>query len=98
MPKDPALLGKMVQVVIANTGKHFLKGHIMEKSLVQLLPRPHPFPPGHVSGVQTWKQRTHISEDDNPRKRNGICDIWVLLATAIVIVVVLIFRIHQSLS
>ena len=57
MPKDDALLGKMFEVVITTTGKHYLKGDVVAESLACAPPRPTPLPPGTVSGAVEWKKK-----------------------------------------
>ena len=57
MPKDDALLGKMFEVVITTTGKHYLKGDILEESLVCAPSRPTPLPQGTVSGATEWNRK-----------------------------------------
>ena len=58
MPKDDALLGKMFEVVITTTGKHYLKGEVLTESLAHAPSRPAPLPRGSVSGATAWKKRT----------------------------------------
>ena len=58
MPKDDALLGKMFEVVITTTGKHYLKGEVLMESLAHAPSRPAPLPRGSVSGATEWKKRT----------------------------------------
>ena len=58
MPKDDALLGKMFEVVITTTGKHYLKGDVLAESLTCAPSRPTPLPQGTVSGATEWKRRT----------------------------------------
>ena len=57
MPKDDALLGKMFEVVITTTGKHYLKGNVLAESLACAPSRPTPLPQGTVSGATEWKRR-----------------------------------------
>ena len=56
VPKDPQLLGKMFEVTITSTGKHYLKGDVVAESLVRVPLRPAPLPSGTVSGGGKWKQ------------------------------------------
>ena len=58
VPKDDALLGKMFEVVITTTGKHYLKGDVLAESLTRAPSRPTPLPRGTVSGATEWRQRT----------------------------------------
>ena len=58
VPKDNALLGKMFEVVITTTGKHYLKGDVLAESLTCAPSRPAPLPRGTVSGATEWRQRT----------------------------------------
>ena len=58
MPKDNALLGKMFEVIITTTGKHYLKGDVLAESLTCAPSRPTPLPRGTVSGATEWRQRT----------------------------------------
>lgn len=48
---DPDLMGKMVTVEIYETGKHFLKGHLVDNSEVVSPGLKNPFPKGAVSGA-----------------------------------------------
>lgn len=57
VPKDPLLLGKMFEVVITSTGKHYLKGDVVTESLVRVPPRPTPLPTGAVSGRKEWREK-----------------------------------------
>ncbi len=59
VPKDASLLGKMFEVDVIATGKHFMKSEVVKESLVHARPRPLPLPLGSVSGVQVWKTRTN---------------------------------------
>lgn len=61
VPKDPRLLGKMFEVTISLTGKHYLKGDLVQESLVRAPDRPSPLPAGSVSGEKKW--RLEVSED-----------------------------------
>ena len=58
VPKDDTLLGKMFEVVITTTGKHYLKGDVLAESLTHAPSRPAPLPRGTVSGATEWKKRT----------------------------------------
>ena len=58
VPKDDALLGKMFEVFITTTGKHYLKGDVLAESLIRAPSRPAPLPRGTVSGATEWKKRT----------------------------------------
>jgi len=50
VPKDEALLGKVVDVVITSAGKHYLKCSVL--SDIQRVNIPSPLPKGHISGLQ----------------------------------------------
>lgn len=50
MPKDEALLGKVVDVVITSAGKHYLKCSVV--SDIQRLNIPSPLRKGQISGLQ----------------------------------------------
>ena len=96
MPKEPALLGKMFEVVITSTGKHFLKGQVLEESLVQVSLRPQPLPAGHVSGMQAWKARQTSGEHKQSEKEGGVWggfDMWLLTLAAVAVALALLFRI-----
>ena len=58
VPKDDSLLGKMFEVVITTTGKHYLKGDVLAESLVRAPSRPTPLPQGTVSGATEWRKRS----------------------------------------
>jgi hypothetical protein len=58
VPKDDSLLGKMFEVVIMTTGKHYLKGDVLVESLARAPSRPAPLPQGTVSGATEWRKRT----------------------------------------
>ena len=68
VPKDPQLLGKMFEVTITSTGKHYLKGDVVTESLVRVPLRPAPLPFGAVSGGGKWKQ--HSVKDSTPIEPN----------------------------
>lgn len=73
VPKDPQLLGKMFEVIITSTGKHYLKGDVVTESLVRVPLRPSPLPIGAVSGGEKWRQ--HFSEsviDSSPVEEDNI--------------------------
>ena len=71
MPKDDALLGKMFEVVITTTGKHYLKGDVLAESLACAPSRPTPLPQGTVSGATEWKRRTTEATVASYRTANG---------------------------
>ncbi len=85
----------MLEVVITSTGKHFLKGEVIEESLVQVSPRPQALPAGQVSGVQAWKVRV-CSDVEQPWKGGGVLwglDVWILTLAASAVALALLFRI-----
>lgn len=51
VPKDENLMGKLVQVEIVETGKHFLKGRLVSEDSVIKLAVPPPLKKGQVSGA-----------------------------------------------
>lgn len=52
MPKDEDLLGKMVEVEIVETGKHYLKGRLLAPTNQAVRPDvPPPLKKGQVSGL-----------------------------------------------
>lgn len=54
VPKDDNLMGKVVEVEITETGKHFLKCRLIdETSAIRPKSVPPPLPKGHVSGIIT---------------------------------------------
>lgn len=61
VPKEDGLLGKMLEVVIIETGKHFLKAKILKDGDMYTPSIAEPLPKGHVSGVQTISQETASS-------------------------------------
>ena len=64
VPKDDSLLGKMFEVVITSTGKHYLKGEVLTESLLSAPPRPAPLPHGAVSGTKEWEEKTKKKETE----------------------------------
>ncbi len=44
-------MGKMFDVIISSTGKHYLIGEVLQDSLSYIPPRPTPLPYGTVSGT-----------------------------------------------
>ena len=62
VPKDDSLLGKMFEVVITSTGKHYLKGQVLTESLTRAPPRPAPLPHGAVSGTKKWQEKRNEIE------------------------------------
>ena len=53
----PSLLGKMIKVKIASTGKHYLMGELLDTVSVECRPHPHapPMTTGAVSGLERWR-------------------------------------------
>lgn len=76
--KDPSLLGKMFDVVITETGKHYLKGDVISESLRVVPHRPTPLPYGAVSGIK----RT----ESNKTSRS-----WITRGDLLLVFVALIF-------
>ena len=89
VPKDPTLLGKMFEVVITSTGKHFLKGSVVKESLDHVVVRPPPLLAGDVSGMEVWKAKTLAVPIQQSFKGLGQWDI-ILLALAAVFIALLI--------
>ena len=101
IPKDPTLLGKMFEVDITITGKHFLKGRVVKNSLLHVVPRPLPLSPGHVSGVQSWKSKKlslHFQQHQPPIKKIlGGLDIILLTIAAVIVSLALFIRfVHHN--
>ncbi len=94
--KDPALLGKMFEVEITITGKHFLKGSVIKESLVNALPRPLPLPEGCVSGVESWQKKLAVvGGGDKPLPTNSRgfgMDLILLTIAAAVLSIALLTR------
>lgn len=52
MPKDEDLMGKMVEVEIIETGKHYMKGRLLSSTKEAVRPNvPLPLRKGEVSGL-----------------------------------------------
>ena len=62
VPKDENLLGKMVEVDVVETGKHYLKGELVTQGEIK---RPDNVPPplkkGEVSGIEMEVMSTVLS-------------------------------------
>ena len=91
MPKDPSLLGKMFEVEITSTGKHFLKGSVVQDSLLRVLPRPQPLPPGQVSGAETHKSELVVRNMEIKKSKLGRTD-FILLAIAGALLIALLSK------
>ncbi len=52
MKKGAGLMGRMFDVVISSTGKHYLIGEVVCDSLPLIPPCPAPLPYGAVSGIR----------------------------------------------
>lgn len=85
----------MFEVEIVTTGKHFMKGSVVEESLVQVLSRPKPLPLGHVSGMELWKSRTQevgVAEAKISHGYIGRVDIALMAVAGILILIALLVR------
>lgn len=90
--KDPSLLGKMFEVEITATGKHFLRGSVLDESVVHVLPLACPLLPGEVSGAAKWASRTSpvspspplpgSPSPPSPRRQLSL-DVCLVLATCV---------------
>ncbi|XP_064017133.1 threonylcarbamoyladenosine tRNA methylthiotransferase isoform X2 [Pogoniulus pusillus] len=56
VPKDPLLMGKMVEVNIYEAGKHFMKGQLVSDARVYTASITKPLAKGEVSGLRELKQ------------------------------------------
>ncbi|NXY06135.1 CDKAL methylthiotransferase, partial [Pteruthius melanotis] len=63
VPKDPLLMGKMVEVTIYEAGKHFMKGQPVSDARVHTASITRPFAKGEVSG---------LTEEFRRAPRNGM--------------------------
>ena len=52
-------MGKMFEVVVTSTGKHYLIGEVVRETLVRVPPRPCPLPHGCVSGAPKKKEEVN---------------------------------------
>ena len=78
-------MGRMFEVEITDTGKHYLVGEVVRQSLVHMPSRPPPLPYGTISGPkQTKSSGTRTASIDR-----------VLIAVALLIVCVAVF-VHYS--
>lgn len=57
MPKDPLLMGKMVEVNIYEAGKHFMKGQLVSDARVYTASITKPLAKGEVSGLREVSKR-----------------------------------------
>lgn len=57
MPKDPLLMGKMVEVNIYEAGKHFMKGQPVSDARVHTASISRPLAKGEVSGLTEVSKR-----------------------------------------
>jgi len=90
----------MFDVEITATGKHFLRGRVLEESLVHIPVKTTPLMPGQVSGVKPDSVLPHPSSSSQPSRespsktwKSG--DVWVVL---VVIVAVLAVGLRLLLS
>ena len=74
--KDPSLLGKMFDVVITETGKHYLKGDVLKESLAVVPARPAPLPFGAVSGMKTFKNQRTTSQEESSSTLTRLANCW----------------------
>ena len=78
-------MGRMFEVEITDTGKHYLIGEVVRQSLVHMPSRPPPLPYGTISGAnQTKNTGTRTTSIDR-----------LLIAVALLIVFVAVF-VHYS--
>ena len=99
--KDPSLLGKMFDVVITETGKHYLKGDVLKESLAVVPARPAPLPFGAVSGMKTFKNQRTTSQEESSSTSQGwltVGDVILVCLTFIVICVIVFVRYSQLIS
>ena len=83
-------MGRMFEVEITSTGKHYLVGEVVKHSLVRMPSRPAPLPYGAVSG---WGK---VQESSQRRKQPaGLLADSTLIALAIIIVCFAVF-VHSS--
>lgn len=60
VPKDPALMGKMVEVNIYEAGKHFMKGQPVSDARVYTASITRPLAKGEVSGLKEVSKRRFL--------------------------------------
>lgn len=91
VPKDDSLLGKMFEVVIASTGKHYLKGEVATESLVHAPTRPTPLPHGTISGAKEWREKVTAAEttatDRSTARLDSISSNWLRVSDILLLVV-----------
>lgn len=86
VPMDPQLLGKMFEVLIVSTGKHYLKGEVLTESLVRVPSRPKPLPAGVVSGGEKWKERQSQNKPKTAVSKQTMCTVDLLLLFSVLVV------------
>ncbi len=90
MPKDPALLGRMFDVEITDTGKHFLRGTVLGESLVNIPIVVTPLLPGQVSGKESSRVSSSspaVSESHSPQS-GGLMDLRIMLVIFVAVLAV----------
>lgn len=85
-------MGKMFEVIITSTGKHYLKAEVMTESLVRVPARPSPLPAGAVSGGQKWRESREGTSHSTKAlpvaiKRASVCSVDVLLLFSALLVI-----------
>ncbi|KAL8562319.1 Threonylcarbamoyladenosine tRNA methylthiotransferase [Nucella lapillus] len=85
VPKDDDLMGKMVEVEIVETGKHFLKGRLLTSTAHAVRPEtvPPPLLKGQVSGLPP--ERVHLDQSSGQMS-------WVMIAGLVTLCVAIVWR------
>ena len=98
MTKDPALLGHMFDVEIMATGKHFLRGRVLEESLVSVPLLTTPLAPGQVSGTTSKaaasqsSSSSSLSSSVSPSagRTQRSLDVWLIVTLCVAVLAVIL--------
>ena len=97
MTKDPALLGHMFDVEIMATGKHFLRGRVLEESLVSVPLLTTPLAPGQVSGTtskaaasQSSSSSLSSSVSPSAGRTQRSLDVWLIVTLCVAVLAVIL--------
>ncbi|XP_033367922.1 threonylcarbamoyladenosine tRNA methylthiotransferase isoform X2 [Parus major] len=77
VPKDPLLMGKMVEVNIYEAGKHFMKGQPVSDARVHTASISRPLAKGEVSGLtevigKAWQSRLLVDPHDLSKRSSDV--------------------------
>ncbi|KAL3868434.1 hypothetical protein ACJMK2_041242 [Sinanodonta woodiana] len=89
VPKDENLMGKKVMVEITETGKHFMKGHVVKNEELEHPDIPPPLKKGEVSGLLVSNQQMNSEISSK-----GHIFFWM---TVLILVISILWRVYTLL-